>query len=370
MKIGILTFHFAHNYGAMLQAYALSTKICKLGYDAEIIDYRLPAIYINHEKLSFFKFFLKERKKCDFLRAILKTVKNYWKNRFRGELWDNFEYFLNQILKKSKRIDEETLKNIDYDVVFLGSDQIWNSKLTGGLSSVYFGFNLPKCKRKSAYAASCGSEKIPLEDMSLFSKWTKSFYKISVREQNFSKYINENLGLCSKTVVDPIFLLNREEWRELCPIPMIEEDYIFVYSFNEDDFFYEVLKELSDREKSKIIAVKYKKDNRYPSGVKQIDNAGPLQFMNYIYYAKNVLTNSFHGTAFSILFNKKFVSVKPKLFSERLDSLLNLCELQDHLISKKENITKIDEEIPYKKVDEILQRMKNSSVEFIKDCLK
>lgn len=366
MKIGVLTFHFAHNYGAMLQAYALIMKLQSLGFDAEVIDYRLPCIYDNHEKKTFFQFFKKNCRYNNWFIAALKTIKNYWKNRFRGKRWELFETFYNDFIPKSERVFN-VLNACSYDAIIYGSDQIWNSKLTEGLQPVYFADGIPKSVKKIAYAASCGTNSIDKSDQELFKKLINNFDTVSVREMDFSFYLRRLMSINVPVVIDPIFLLKKEEWKSICNKDE-QDEYALIYSFNEDDKFYNVVNRFIEMCPVRIVAIKYKFDPCL-KGVEQKTNVGPLQFVNLIMNAKYVITNSFHGTAFSLLFEKNFITIRPMVFAGRLDSLLNLFCLVDRIVDKDDDIKKLEVPIDYEKVRQKIDEFRNKSVLFLRENL-
>lgn len=193
MKIGILTFHYAHNYGAMLQAYALSTWLNNNGYDAVIIDYRLPFIYDNHRKFTFRQFVKYYRSNNNLLFSFLKAAKNYrtHRNFCRMVKWTRFEDFLNNILRKTDYIESiEQINQLGLDTIICGSDQIWNEKLTGGYIPLYFAEGIKKSINRISYAASTGDNSVESDKVHCFCSLLTNFDHISVREKGLSDFMN------------------------------------------------------------------------------------------------------------------------------------------------------------------------------------
>lgn len=364
MKIGILTFHFAHNYGAMLQAYALTLYLNHKGYNAEIIDYRLPSLYcVNHERFNFiglYKFYSLRHKK---LYAIIKTILKYPLHRIRPKIWFRFENFLNDTLTKSNRI--YNISDISkYDIYIFGSDQIWNGDITCGLQPIYFGYGLPTDTIKVAYAASNGNDYISPYYLEDFIAYIKNLDGISVREKGLAKFLSK-YDIQASVTLDPSLLLNKDDWSELA-INNKERDYILVYSFNEPDNFYQILDFLAIKFNRKVIFIGYEKNKRLNQRYEQITNCGPKEFLGYIKNASFIITNSFHGTAFSVLFEKQFISVCPKTGKERIISLLNLLGLNHLNINDIESAQKaIASSIDYSQVNERLKIERESANKFL-----
>lgn len=363
MKIGILTFHFAHNYGAMLQAYALSMKLRSLGYCAEIIDYRLPYIYKNHELLSFTGLYKRYTQNNSKIISLLKTIKNYHKHKNRDLKWYRFEDFLNETLIKSKRVySVPEINNLHYECIICGSDQIWNENLTGNLIPLYFCEGISSKTKKITYAASNGNEFIKKELLNDFIHLYKNFNAVSIREKGLSEYL-EKLGLSNTLVLDPIFLLDKSEWEKVCIKPK-EQNYVLTYSFNETDNFFLIAQDIARYKGKTLVCITFKKLNLAPNVI-QITSCGPKEFLGYFFNADFILTNSFHGTAFSILTQKQFYCIPPQKGRERTDSILQLLDLQDRVIeyntSVDNSFPSINYEIVYKKLDEFRKR----SIEYL-----
>lgn len=352
MKIGTLTFHYAHNYGAMLQAYALVKKLIMMGYDAKIIDYRLPYIYNSHEKFSFLRF-VNFYEQCgnNKIVAFLKAIKNWRKNFSKTPKWYRFEDFLNNTLPKTERLfNIESINNLGLDVVICGSDQIWNDTLTGSLVSLYFGDGLNKSIKKISYAASNGHNFIPDKCWDAFVKYESNLSACSVREKGLSKFLLCR-GIANIQVLDPIFLLDRKEWNKIAMQPK-EKDYVLTYSFDESPDFFNTAEAIARRLKKKLIVFCFDKKN-LPENIHQYYIGGPKEFLGYFNNASFVVTNSFHGTAFSILYKKQFVCMPPRLRPERLESVLDLFHLNDRMLKTGDEIKHLSD-INFERVDRIL----------------
>lgn len=328
MKVGILTFHYAHNYGAMLQAYALTSFLEKSGHQAELIDYRVPFIYNNHARfnlIGLYRFYCNYHGKVhSFLRALLK----YPMHRLRPKKWHNFESFLQNDLKKSTRIlDKELINTMGYEAIICGSDQIWNDKIVGELTPLFFCQGINDQTIKLSYAASTGTTSLKDEYIRLLS----NFNCVSVREEGLANFLTEK-GIECECHIDPSLLLNKKEWNDLAIEPH-RRHYILVYAFNETNVFYEIVNKVSEVLGLPVVYILYDERNpKLPDSYFQITDAGPREFLGWFKDADFVVTNSFHGTAFSMNFNKDFCSVEPSFGGARMVSLLQSARLQDHYI--------------------------------------
>lgn len=368
MKIGILTFHFAHNYGAMLQAYALSTKLRSMGYDAELIDYRLEYIYIHTERSPFRKLYNQYivRGNCPFI-AFLKTTKNYYPVNHKSRSWYRFEDFLNNTLVKSARYRKEDLLSSDYDVVICGSDQIWNGTLTGGIEPIYFGYGLPPKTKIVTYAASNGHNEILDTDKTMFLELVSNIDFISVRE----KGLHDNLlsmGINNSCVLDPIFLLDSEDWRRIAIMPK-DKNYVLSYSFSESPNYFLKAEQIAAKLGKQLVCFTFRKKKDAPPKATHYYSGGPKEFLGYFINADYVVTNSFHGTAFSILFQKNFLCIPPLLRRERLDSVLQSFDIFGNVVEDDGILPTALPSINYEKVQVRLSSLRQNSIEFITSSL-
>lgn len=369
MKIGILTFHYAHNYGAMLQAYALTTFLQIKGFDAEIIDYRLHYIYRNHERYNIIGYYRWLHEKDNAIISALKVIKSYRKHRNKDAKWHNFENFMNSSLHKSPRIYTE--KELDkYDYIICGSDQIWNEKLTNGYNNIYWGNGINTNIPLISYAASNGSAMFEGAYINKIKEYLKRFKAISIREQSLCEWIKSNLGIPAITVIDPVFLLPPSKWKDIIPANNTKDsEYLLIYAFQEDLKIYEVAQNIAKQKGLKIIRVCYNKRNDIPSNIIQDNTCGPAEFISYIKNSSFICTTSFHGVAFSILFNKQFYAISPSKYSERVISILDKFKLSNRLI-KDINDIKLNEEIDFSSINYIINKEIENSWKFLKTNLQ
>lgn len=366
MKIGIITFHYAHNYGAVLQAYALSTRLCLEGYDAKIIDLRRSFIYNQYLPLEFSYFYNNYRENNSIVLSLLKSCKCYWNNRKRNVQWKRFDKFINKQLPTTKRVYKiEDIDKLKLDVYISGSDQIWNDKLTNGFDPLYFCNGFGVDKQKIAYAASNGSELVEKSKLEEFNSLISNFDAISVREKGLSDFLNAN-GIKSVNVLDPIFLLDKNDWAKICS-PISYSDYLLTYSFSEEPSFFSDVLDFAKLKGLKVVSILFHHRDDIDTDIIQITDAGPMEFLAYFRNASFVITNSFHGTAFSILNEKQFLCVPPGKARGRIDSLLKSLGLTSRIQSGQFHS---DYYIDYKDVLTRLNELRASSLSFLKSNLK
>lgn len=355
MKIGILTYHRAHNYGAMLQAYATRTFLQSKGYgDVRIMDYEPEGSryhYAIFDRRTFFK--------LDILRKIKFLIRKnpLWmlrKQRRRKAFIEFYEAYLTPFWNKDEQLD----------VLIYGSDQIWNindKKVLKKLDTCYFGDDTLHAYRKIAYSASMGNVKpTPMLD-DIVRTYMTNFQAISVRETALRDYIQRAVpGLGAHVTVDPVFLLSKEQWEQLVPEEEPIEKYILVYNLRGEP----AVDQLAHRMQSKTgYAVKRLTfDVSTWSKKEYFDLADPRTFLWLIKNAECVVASSFHGIAFSIIFHTPFYASLPS-HALRIKSLLGMAGLEERWF---ENLNQLNEmPIDWLKVNENMAKVIKLSKEYL-----
>lgn len=327
---GTLTFHAPHNYGSSLQSYALQQKIMQLGYENEIINFRPHAQKAMYSLID-----------CERLASgtILKNIDNLIHCKKFLKRKAMFEKFIALKLKKSdetwldmKQTEERAEK---YRAIICGSDQIWNrGETTRDRSWIYY-LDFPYNGRKISYAPSMGNtSEMPEEDKQL--GLIKKFDFVSVREKPACNYLKSR-GINCTQVLDPTLLLDKEEWMKIEEKILVNEPYILFYSINCNRQAARQAVELGKKLGLKVLCPVLH-PRLWGTGV-QFVGAGPGEFLSLVHYAKFVCTNSFHGTVFSLLYEKPFVStLNAGHKDDRRTSLLNALNLEKHIIASNEVI--------------------------------
>lgn len=359
MKIGILTYHNARNIGAALQAYALQKSISKLGIKSEIIDYRC-----NHLDKVY------EIKKITKLRSIKDIIKwvMMWDNP--NKLKKKFDYFNNNFQQISDKVyNRETIKESHYDIYIVGSDQVWNMNLNGNDLTYILDF-VSKPKRKVSYAASFGYKNVPSRFVDETKKYISCLDDISVREVSGNKIVKKLTGKEAQVVLDPTLLLESTEWVELELPRIYQKDYILLYIVASTPSALKFAKELGYKHNCDVLCIhnSYKKK----SGVINIRDCSPQEFLSYIKYAKFVVSTSFHGICFSIIYNKDFfyeLDEKINNNNSRIETLISMLNLWERRIRSG----KVNQEnnIDFNEVNLLLENQREKSINFLKGlCYK
>lgn len=372
-KVGLLTYHGAINYGSVLQAYALQQTILKIGNECEIIDYR------PKKQSDIYAIF----RKPNSIKNIMIDIWALADYRFLKKRNDSFESFLKNKLKltehnflTSNRVGEIEGK---FDVFCTGSDQVWNISAPD-YDEVYF-MNFTQ-KRKISYAASMGG----VSNIEYWKSCAKEYIKdlelvdsldsVSVREKSAVPLLKEYTEKDIKVVLDPTLLMNKEQWENVTSDNKIKGKYIFLYSIGYSEEVYQLGKKLSELYNIPMVTVYALRTNYkyFSKGVKRAKNESPEDFLSLIHNAEYVVTNSFHGTAFSINFQKDFwVAARHDnegnaVIDERLENILSNTELLNRVIDvNSDDAVNYDEKIDFQKVSECLKPLVEDSIAFLKE---
>ncbi len=346
MKIGLLTYHRAENYGAELQAIALRYFLKNLGNEVYFIDYYPD----YHQKIYAIPKISK--------RIALKNPRLY----FHKQLDNLFKYLRKQsfhTFQKKHIIPHCISLEESFDVVIYGSDQIWRKQpFVKTYNPIYFGKNDIQTKLHISYAASIDTLPQTEEDMRTFQELITHLDKISVRESSLRNSLL-GMGIKAELSIDPVFLLTKEQWNKIIPAKNQKEKYILYYNL-QDTFDKQEIEKFATAHhmRLKIITGKayYTKDHSINTF------GGPDKFISAIRNAQFVFTSSFHGLAFSIIFHKPFyVSVRHGI--SRIESLLYELNLQNHQLPEKANIPQEISPIDFGRIDTILtQKRRDASI--------
>lgn len=354
MKIGIFTFHCAHNFGAVLQAYALQCYLEKLNNEVYLIDYRPKYLVRSYRKHSIRHWFSK---------SPIRTIKKIFTEPFlfnkREKLWNKFESFINV---KLHLYPYST--NADYpkfNLFILGSDQIWNPKLTNGtFDKVFLGEGITS--KKIAYAASMGFFKPNSEEKNILSIFLKELSAVSVREKELNKILLPVVGPNLSVVCDPVFLLSKAEWEKECVVVHHRKPYVLCYNLLDSNDCEIQANQIARKLGYDVITITgspimFKRGKHY------YQTLSPIEFVSYFKEANFVVTSSFHGTAFALIFQKEFYSIGLKHNAGRILSLLSILGLERRLLDTltNEEIDMID----YTHVTDLLGKYIADSKEFL-----
>lgn len=363
MKIGIYTF-FRSNYGAILQAYSLQRAIKELCPDDEVLMVDFKTNY--HQSLE--KVFSKrsDNKLYNFIWQCYILIRyNQLKrkiNAFKEFQQSQFDYTPRYSTMKSLLTNPPKL-----DVHLSGSDQVFNP-MNQYRDVYYLKFNKGKA-RKVAYAPSFGIHEFTEEQEEWIKKTLSDFDCLTCRESQGAKFMSNLMDRDIPIVLDPVFLTSKQQWNLLSVKYKTRRPYIFIYCLNSVAVSYllDVAKKIKKQCKGNLqIILLSPNDLRIRLGCKQLFDVGPREFLGLINGAEYVVTDSFHGTAFSIIFQKRFCTyISRPTVSSRIESLLIILNLIDRIIDDKCTGVNL-QSLSFDYVETLNQRIAESKLELQK----
>lgn len=361
-KVGIITLNGYFNYGNRLQNYALQEVVKNEGYEVETILVEIPQSRKNI--IGKIKSALKEVL-IPYIRKDIVENRKYHKIRTR-----RFYDFTQKYIKESSykiSNNAKTPEEIESFYAFItGSDQVWNP-LYNMQTSAYFLTFAPKHKRIS-YAASFGIAELPNESIAKYKKWLSEFNQISIREEAGAKIVQNLTGRDVEVVLDPTLLLTREKWLEVSKKHENKPNNKYLLTY--------FLGEVSQLNREKILKIA-KEDSLEIVDLSNINDknvytADPSEFIDYINDASVFITDSFHGSVFSIILEKPFAVLErggsKKSMNSRIETLLTIFNLKDRMWENISNLNNI-KDVDYSNVNNILEKERKKSLDFIKQAL-
>ncbi|NRF27190.1 polysaccharide pyruvyl transferase family protein [Vibrio coralliilyticus] len=379
-RIAILTLHWSNNYGAVLQVYALSKFLINHGYEVEVLDYKMEGSRKSKILLHPIAFLRKmwgrrmfkpskilarigDKQTCDSVLVNKKSIFDDFRSKHLNITSDSYSA---EMLAKDCP---------DFDIFIVGSDQVWAADFLFTSPTYLLSF-VPEGKRKISYAASFGKRTLEGYLKPVFRKYINNLDYVSVREKSGLSIVSEYTDSVSQ-VLDPTLLL--DNYDEIVSEPC-DENYILVYKLNQEpilsDYFLSQVENISSITGYKVIFVS-------PDGSVDIPHVdlrlpSPNELLGLIKNAKIVLTNSFHGLVFSIIFQKPFLGFQRDLFKDkqnlRLTGLLSICDVSENLITygTEINASNLGEllNIDYGKVNTSLAKEKKRSLSFLTHSLE
>ena len=363
MKVGILTFHGADNYGAVLQAYALIEWLRQNHIDAEIIDYRSKV----YDKYRLFR--TGSYKKAPYLIGV--DMIKFFSKLKRNTNFDAFRSdHLNISSEKYHTLRELHAANSKYDFFICGSDQIWNPELTKGIDRVYFLDFVSKPNKKISFSPSIALKSIPEAQIAEMTGYMESFSALSIREQ---KSIDLLQPFCSKSITrtcDPVFLPDKSCYRNLFSDSVKKNSYIFLYIIGRAAAYSNIISFAEKKAHDAGLDLYYLVDGDkllYRIKGRNMFGCKPSLFLELIDNAAFIISNSFHATAFSILFEKQFISFLKENTGSRIANLLRELEIEDRIYDTKDDV--LTRNIDYTNVSGRLAILKETSENYLMNAL-
>lgn len=365
MKIGILTYHRAENYGALLQAYALRTYLAGLGHDVDFVDY-----WPDYHRRYFELFSWRKFRESNLRGKIVMLYYTLFWHQARRRRQQNLQAFMHETLglplEARCHSNDDVVK--EFDVVFYGSDQIWRRQRMPshpGFDLWYFGSDNVQA-RKIAYAASMGTIDVKEEEKEVLRRHLLGFEAISVREASLKEWLT-SIGIQAQIVCDPVFLLRKEVWLSLADKASEQpayQHYILVYNLLGQTSAVNFAQRLSKEKNLPIVEVN-KKYVPFTNGRRYCRTARVEDFVSLVAHADYVVSNSFHGVALSLIFQKQFFAVGMGQRAGRVTSLLDSL----HIPGRYTDVWRLVPPIDYTVVTPLLSDMVISSSAFIQDSI-
>lgn len=363
-RIGILTWHYFLNFGSALQAYALKSTINGLGHRAEIINYRSP----KHGNPPYWK---------DLGRIAVSKIfskKGFLLGRQITYPFLRFHYDYLGLRKASVSMDWLKNQTKKYDCVVCGSDQIWAPNV---LDKVYLLDFVPNKTKKVSYAASIGLNSIPKDLEDVYCTALQTFEAVSVREAKGQELLSTYCGIRSQVVLDPTLLVSADQWVQLerCPEELsleLDKPYVLCYFLNRENTYREQVEKYAKEKGFALVGYSLKEEDH--TWMQDITGKiGPSEFLWLVRHAQTVITDSYHGTIFSLLYHKNFLTLKrfrsddPICQNSRIEQLNTYFSISDHFASNGDSLH--DKEIDYNKFEEKLTKLREESINYLKKAL-
>ena len=390
MKIGVINYHFANNFGASLQCIALCEYLRKLGNDVIVIDYR-PRYIREHQKPFPNPFYYAKWGYDEFnVSGIASQIKHAV---IRGghiiiDYKDAYQRYKRNKVFEKYMIENQNLSTQEYlsykslqtefpkcDAYITGSDQLWNPTITHGqLDPAYFLMFAPYNSKKIAYAVSPCQLNADKHKEELV-KYLDNLTSISIREAekklDLEKIANRRIEIC----IDPTLLLDSKDYEKYERNDKLpNSEYILVYAFKDTknpDLIQKIVKQAEHTFKIPVYDISLEKIS-LPSFVKKVDCVSPGNFISFIKNAKFIITNSFHGTAFSIIYRKEFCSVVKSITASRMSELMLSLELDDRLITEYNQVRVqkcFENKVKYFEANACISEFREKSVSFLANSL-
>ena len=369
-RIGIVSYHREPNYGTMLQAYALAEAVRKIGYNSEYVDYyesTKPSLLIRCLRTAYHFLRLPSRGDFGFFDS----------KRFRGirDAFDAFHKDYIPVSKKKYYFDTLGSLSSSYDFFITGSDQTWSPAMNQSPYAINFLPFVSSVENKRSYAPSIGTIRINEDFQSILVKelWNYSF--LSCRERPNCEKLSKLVGKEVTYVLDPTLLLTTKDWDSIAKTAKIENDYILAYILGTKQCISDYAERLGRETGLPVYYIITRPE--YISKQHTLDGIGPQDFIGLIKGAKYVVTDSFHGTLFSINYNREFYSFSKRDADEimndndRIVSFLSELGIERRFINDTASHKPIDmKSIDFENVNNILNNLRTQSQEYLKKLVE
>ena len=364
MKASVITMHRIYNYGSVLQTYATQKILEDMGITCEIIDYISP---YRAKKPLFLEYPPKlEGKK---LKKIL-----YYAAKIPSFMLKDISFggFIKKYIHLSEKqyiTNDDILRSPPTaDVYITGSDQVWNSKYNHGVDkSYYLNYAAPGAK-KISFVSSFGKSELTNDEIKEICPMLEEYAALSVREDSGVDILSD-MGIKSVCLIDPTLQIDKKDWLSLSSKRLVKEKYLLLFLlYNEDNGASEYAVKIAKEKGLKIVKLSW--ELKKPKGVDQLfTHRKPQDFLSLFANADFIVTNSFHGVAFSIYLNSQFVFVPRSEFNDRILSLLKKTGLTDRVVKTEEDLKAAYKPVEFRSVNAILEKERKNAGEYLSNAL-
>lgn len=359
MKKAIIFTYKHSNYGAVLQCYALYHYLSsRLNLDVKVLDYTTQE-HLESDKII-------KKRSSNTLKNLILMILSWLRYIPLRKRIIRTRLFKNKLISFTRRYSNPTEVIIDppiADIYVTGSDQVFN--INSNNRDVYF-LNFPKKEsKKIAYSPSFGTIEFDTDVKKSIKSYVADFDALSCREDDGALLLSDLTGKKIQTTLDPTLLLSPNDWLQIAVKPSYNKDYILIYDLNGKENLINIAKRIQEQTKLRIVCITDKIEKFYHID-KQIYSAGPAEFVGLFANASYVVTDSFHGTIFSIQFHKPFYTyIAIEKSSSRISSLLNKLNLSKRILRKKDISSFNPESIDFKEPETRLLDLRQASESFL-----
>ena len=359
-KIAVMTSYYINNYGSILQALATKEYLYRMGLDVVFINYVRDNV--RNRKV------VNPNWETNIIRKTIYRLYKYVDGRSKERV---FSGYINKHLALTSPFNtKEDLYNseIDADIFCVGSDQMWNSEYNGGVIEENFLGFAPKGKKKISFSTSMGMTAYNETEVERMKELLDDFSFISVRE-NSAVEILSTAGLSNVyQMLDPTLLITDKQWRNIIKIEQMYKNYVLIYQLNDNPDMQEFARNIAREHNLSVIQITYYMSQHWRD-IKSIYDPSIEEFVSLIVNADYVVTDSFHGTAFSINLNKEIFAFSPEKYSDRINSILSITGLENRLVQDIDQYA-MPNPIDYEKIEGILKKCRQKAELLVKEGLK
>lgn len=375
MKIALLTEHRPLNYGSVLQTFATQTLLEQLGHTVEVVDYwRYKDVPKNQANLALE--YHPAWKKNVLLRTFFRWIFPFVNTRRERRMFNGFlkrRVHLSQRMYTSCEDLEKDCPTADF--YLSGSDQLWNAGIHN--TDAYYLDFLKAGEPCGSFATSFGRDQIPEEELEEIRPKLQKYRFLSVREQTGVEIVKRaGTAVEPRLVLDPTLVASPAVWRDLSDMakPRIAENtpYLLVFQINygTNEKLKEYAGRLAQQKQCRLVSVEFSVKYKRHASCQHILSPTPEELLRLIRHAKYVLTDSFHGTAFCLIFQKNFLVDLPPKYSGRLKNILQIAGIPERVLNGYESFSVFDKAISYTQVDSRLSPWKLESYAYLRDSLE